>query len=42
MAQERFEAMARAAGWEPVLLGPVQDRVAYRLVPATPPPGKAR
>lgn len=41
LAQERFEAMARAAGWEPVLLGPVQDRVAYRLLPAAEAPGEA-
>ncbi len=30
-AQERFELMAREAGWVPVLLGPAQDRVVYRL-----------
>lgn len=30
-AQQRFEVMARDAGWQPAYLGPVQDHVVYRL-----------
>lgn len=33
-AAERFAAEAAAAGWRAERLGPVQDRVAYRLLPA--------